>query len=130
MPEMDQKKQNLLRVYTRMAIKESIVQNFCLNNLKPDELCGTIGYSYVKGVCTMIFDQFTPQMLDFLAENHIRNSITDGSGIDMAEVNGYPAQMQQILGEDYYVKNFGVGARTMLNKVCSKRCSHFGSRYR
>ena len=22
----------------------------------------------------MIFDQFTPQMLDFLAENHIRNS--------------------------------------------------------
>lgn len=74
MPEMDQKKQNLLRVYTRMTIKESIVQNFCLNNLKPDELCGTIGYSYVKGVCTMIFDQFTPQMLDFLAENHIRNS--------------------------------------------------------
>ena len=42
MPEMDQKKQNLLRVYTRMTIKESIVQNFCLNNLKPDELCGTI----------------------------------------------------------------------------------------
>ena len=46
----------------------------------------------------------------------IGNSITDGSGIDMAEVNGYPAQMQQILGEDYYVRNFGVGARTMLNK--------------
>ena len=46
----------------------------------------------------------------------IGNSITDGSGIDMAEVNGYPAQMQQILGEDYHVRNFGVGARTMLNK--------------
>ncbi|MDY3875846.1 MAG: GDSL-type esterase/lipase family protein, partial [Prevotella sp.] len=26
------------------------------------------------------------------------------------------AQMQQILGEDYHVRNFGVGARTMLNK--------------
>ena len=46
----------------------------------------------------------------------IGNSITDGSGIDMAEVNGYPAQLQKMLGKDYYVKNFGVGARTMLNK--------------
>ena len=34
----------------------------------------------------------------------------------MAEVNGYPAQLQKMLGKDYYVKNFGVGARTMLNK--------------
>ena len=46
----------------------------------------------------------------------IGNSITDGSGIDMAEVNGYPARLQKMLGKDYYVKNFGVSARTMLNK--------------
>lgn len=46
----------------------------------------------------------------------IGNSITDGSGIDMAEVFGYPAQLQQLLGEQYHVKNFGVGARTLLNK--------------
>ncbi|MBQ7472701.1 MAG: alpha/beta hydrolase fold domain-containing protein [Prevotella sp.] len=46
----------------------------------------------------------------------IGNSITDGSGIDMAEVNGYPAQLQLMLGGGYRVKNFGVGARTMLNK--------------
>ena len=46
----------------------------------------------------------------------IGNSITDGAGIDMAEVNGYPAQLQKMLGKDYYVKNFGVSARTMLNK--------------
>ena len=45
----------------------------------------------------------------------IGNSITDGSGIDMAETKGYPAQLQQLLGDDYYVKNFGVGARTLLN---------------
>lgn len=44
------------------------------------------------------------------------NSITDGSGIDMAEEFGYPAQLQNILGSDYCVKNFGVSARTMLNK--------------
>ena len=29
----------------------------------------------------------------------IGNSITDGSGIDMAEVNGYPAQLQKMLGK-------------------------------
>ncbi len=45
----------------------------------------------------------------------IGNSITDGSGIDMAENQGYPAQLQQQLGDGYYVKNFGVGARTLLN---------------
>ena len=42
-------------------------------------------------------------------------SITDGSGIDMAENFGYPAQLQQLLGENYHVRNFGVGARTLLN---------------
>jgi acetyl esterase/lipase/lysophospholipase L1-like esterase len=46
----------------------------------------------------------------------IGNSITDGYGIDMCEVQGYPAQLQNMLGDDYCVKNFGVGGRTMLNK--------------
>ncbi|MBO4850643.1 MAG: alpha/beta hydrolase fold domain-containing protein [Prevotella sp.] len=46
----------------------------------------------------------------------IGNSITDGSGIDMAETRGYPAQLQRLLGDGYHVKNFGVGARTLLNK--------------
>ena len=45
----------------------------------------------------------------------IGNSITDGSGIFMRDLFGYPAQLQQKLGSKYYVKNFGVGARTMLN---------------
>ena len=46
----------------------------------------------------------------------IGNSITDGHGIDMATAYGYPAQLQQILGDDYWVKNFGVSGRTLLNK--------------
>lgn len=46
----------------------------------------------------------------------IGNSITDGHGIEMAPVNGYPAQLQRMLGKGYWVKNFGVSARTMLNK--------------
>ena len=45
----------------------------------------------------------------------IGNSITDGSGIDMCDLKGYPAQLQRLLGAGYNVKNYGVGARTMLN---------------
>ncbi len=45
----------------------------------------------------------------------IGNSITDGYGIDMADVKGYPAQLQSLLGDGYYVRNFGVSARTLLN---------------
>ena len=46
----------------------------------------------------------------------IGNSITDGSGIFMRDLYGYPAQLQQKLGNAYVVKNFGLGRRTMLNK--------------
>lgn len=46
----------------------------------------------------------------------IGNSITDGYGIGMAPVNGYPAVLQKKLGDGYQVKNFGVSARTMMNK--------------
>ena len=46
----------------------------------------------------------------------IGNSITDGSGIDMASMHGYPASLQQLLGKEYLLKNFGVSGRTMLNK--------------
>lgn len=54
-------------------------------------------------------------------ENAIRvacigNSITDGMGIMNADAKGYPAQLQQKLGDNYEVKNFGVSARTMMNK--------------
>jgi len=46
----------------------------------------------------------------------IGNSITDGYCVDMRTAYGYPAQLQKKLGKDYWVKNFGVSARTMLNK--------------
>ena len=45
----------------------------------------------------------------------IGNSITHGSGIDMQEQRGYPAQLQRLLGPDYHVKNYGVGARCMMS---------------
>lgn len=46
----------------------------------------------------------------------IGNSITDGSGIFMRDIFGYPAQLQKKLGNEYIVKNFGIGGRTMLQK--------------
>ena len=46
----------------------------------------------------------------------IGNSITDGHGIDMASQYGYPALLQKKLGSGYWVKNFGVSGRTLLNK--------------
>ena len=46
----------------------------------------------------------------------IGNSITDGHGIGMAPIKGYPAVLQKKLGDGYLVKNFGVSARTMMNK--------------
>ena len=46
----------------------------------------------------------------------IGDSITDGYLIDLNDLNGYPAQMQTMLGDGYWVKNYGVGARTLLKK--------------
>lgn len=57
----------------------------------------------------------TPQP-DAIRVACIGNSITDGHGIDMAPASGYPALLQQKLGKGYWVKNFGVSARTLLNK--------------
>lgn len=45
----------------------------------------------------------------------IGNSITDGYGIDMCDVDGYPAQLQRKLGDGYAVMNCGNSARTLLN---------------
>ena len=45
----------------------------------------------------------------------VGNSITDGAGIDMAGVKGYPATLRRLLGAGYDVKNFGVSGRTMAN---------------
>jgi lysophospholipase L1-like esterase len=41
-------------------------------------------------------------------------SITFGAGIADREKNCYPAQMQNLLGEGYEVRNLGVNSRTML----------------
>jgi acyl-CoA thioesterase I len=42
----------------------------------------------------------------------VGNSITEGAGIEPAK--RYPAQLQTLLGNNYEVRNYGVGGRTML----------------
>ena len=46
----------------------------------------------------------------------IGNSITYGAGIANRFQHSYPGILQQMLGEGYDVRNFGVSATTMLNK--------------
>lgn len=46
----------------------------------------------------------------------IGNSITYGYGTDNSEIDSYPAQLQQMLGERYEVGNFGKPGATLLNK--------------
>ncbi|MCS2745619.1 GDSL-type esterase/lipase family protein [Bacteroides thetaiotaomicron] len=46
----------------------------------------------------------------------IGNSITFGAGIKNRSRDSYPSVLDRMLGDNYWVKNFGVSARTMLNK--------------
>ncbi|MEX0315378.1 MAG: GDSL-type esterase/lipase family protein [Allomuricauda sp.] len=46
----------------------------------------------------------------------VGNSITYGAGMADRENNAYPIQLQNMLGPNYEVKNFGVNGRTLLKK--------------
>lgn len=46
----------------------------------------------------------------------IGNSITFGAGVENRELNCYPAQLQNMLGSKFEVRNFGSNGRTMLRK--------------
>ena len=45
----------------------------------------------------------------------VGDSITDGHGIDLSDGFGYPALMQKMLGDKYWVRNYGVSARTLMD---------------
>ena len=46
----------------------------------------------------------------------VGDSITWGFGIDGRQTNAYPAQLGRMLGSGWRVRNYGVSARTLLNK--------------
>lgn len=64
---------------------------------------------------TRWLDSFKAPREDAVRVACIGNSITDGYGIDMATQKGYPALLQNKLGDGYQVKNYGLSARTLLN---------------
>ncbi len=45
----------------------------------------------------------------------VGNSITDGVGLKDRDKDGYPTKLGESLGAGYWVRNFGVSGRTMLN---------------
>lgn len=46
----------------------------------------------------------------------VGNSITYGHMVDSREVNAYPSRLQQLLGDEYEVGNFGKSGATLLNR--------------
>ncbi|WP_170863193.1 GDSL-type esterase/lipase family protein [Pseudozobellia thermophila] len=46
----------------------------------------------------------------------VGNSITYGARVHNRTMNSYPAQLQNLLGNDYQVKNFGVSGTTLLKR--------------
>jgi lysophospholipase L1-like esterase len=46
----------------------------------------------------------------------VGDSITFGMGVNGRESNSYPVQLNRMLGDKWEVQNFGVSARTLLNK--------------
>ncbi len=46
----------------------------------------------------------------------VGDSITYGARLEDRDQHSYPAQLQVLLGEDYSVKNFGVGSCTLIRK--------------
>lgn len=46
----------------------------------------------------------------------VGNSVTFGYGLENPEKESYPVQLQQLLGENYSVKNFGKSGATLLRK--------------
>lgn len=92
----------------------------CTMHIYPD---GGHGWGYAD------YFKYKKQMLDDLSDwldrlpsqkpNAIRvvcvgNSITHGHGIDMRSIFSYPAKLQQLLGDDYAVRNCGYSSRTLL----------------
>lgn len=70
-----------------------------------------------------ILDNLTSWLRSFKAPSRnalrvacIGNSITYGACIKNRERDSYPSVLGRMLGDSYWVKNFGVSARTMLNK--------------
>lgn len=80
-----------------------IREDFLYKNLMLDELSAWL-------------QTFKAPRKDAIRVACIGNSITYGSRLENPAKDAYPAVLAPMLGDGYWVKNFGVSARTMLNK--------------
>jgi len=67
-----------------------------------------------KIVCSVVFLFLSAALYAQIKVACIGNSITYGHGLQRDET--YPVQLQNILGNDWVVQNFGVSGRTLLSK--------------
>src|ERR1044072_3757671 len=66
-----------------------------------------------------LFIQITAVAQKAIRISCVGNSIPAGSRLANPKTEAYPAQLQQLLGSGYEVKNFGVGGRTVI-KDCER----------
>ena len=72
--------------------------------------------SEMQNELTSLLRSFKAPRKDAVRVACIGNSITFGAGIKNRSRDSYPSVLARMLGDNYWVKNFGVSARTMLNK--------------
>ena len=70
-------------------------------------------------IIVFLFIQITVVAQKTVRISCVGNSITAGSKLADPKTEAYPAQLQQLLGSGYVVKNFGVGGRTVI-KDCDR----------
>ncbi|WP_205503651.1 GDSL-type esterase/lipase family protein [Rufibacter psychrotolerans] len=63
-------------------------------------------------LCCLLLLAFGAQAQNKIKVACVGNSITEGAGLTQP----YPAALQQLLGQAYEVRNFGLGGRTLLKK--------------
>ncbi|MDR0892503.1 MAG: GDSL-type esterase/lipase family protein [Mediterranea sp.] len=77
------------------------------------------GFTYHKEMLadlTAWLNSFKAPRKDAVRIACVGNSITFGAGLSNPKHDSYPAVLGRLLGDGYWVKNFGVSGRTMLSK--------------
>lgn len=93
----------VLHIYPTGGHGWGILENFAYKNEMLDEL-------------TSWLRSFKAIRKDAVRVACIGNSITYGVGTRNPKHDSYPSVLSRLLGDSYWVKNFGVSARTLLNK--------------
>lgn len=95
-------KKTLITLLLLFAVQFGFAQNDTLKKV----VIGENGLKKYQGI----------ELNDTLRVACIGNSITAGSRLENPAHDAYPAVLQRLLGSHYNVKNFGISARTLLNK--------------